>query len=261
MPEAMIVATARTPIGRANKGSLVECRPDDLSALDREGRRSRRCRHSTPRWSRTCSGATASPPVRPGTTSPASSAILAGIPQAPGVTVNRYCSSSLQTIRMAAHAIKAGEGDVFVAGGVGDGQPLRQGHVRRSPRHAQRRLRRGRGAHDASATKVVRATGRRLAASPTCTSRWARRPRTSPSTTETTREEMDEFAARSQNRAVEAQTQRLLRAGDHAGHVRRRHRRSPRTTARVPTPRREAGGAEAGVPARRHRHGRATPAR
>ena len=45
-------------------------------------------------------------------------ALLAGLEGAPGVTVNRYCSSSLQTIRMAAHAIKAGEGDVFVAGGV-----------------------------------------------------------------------------------------------------------------------------------------------
>jgi acetyl-CoA C-acetyltransferase len=45
-------------------------------------------------------------------------AILAGIPEAPGVTVNRYCSSSLQTIRMAAHAIKAGEGDCFIAAGV-----------------------------------------------------------------------------------------------------------------------------------------------
>src|SRR5205814_7284366 len=45
-------------------------------------------------------------------------AILAGMPDVPGTTVNRYCSSSLQTIRMAAHAIKAGEGDVFVSGGV-----------------------------------------------------------------------------------------------------------------------------------------------
>ena len=45
-------------------------------------------------------------------------ALLAGLPAVPGTTVNRYCSSSLQTIRMAAHAIKAGEGDVFVAAGV-----------------------------------------------------------------------------------------------------------------------------------------------
>ena len=54
-------------------------------------------------------------------------AILGGIPQAPGVTVNRYCSSSLQTIRMAAHAIKAGEGDVFVAGGVETVSRFRKG--------------------------------------------------------------------------------------------------------------------------------------
>ena len=45
-------------------------------------------------------------------------ALLAGLPDVPGTTVNRYCSSSLQTIRMAAHAIKAGEGDVFMAAGV-----------------------------------------------------------------------------------------------------------------------------------------------
>ena len=45
-------------------------------------------------------------------------AVLAGLDEVPGVTVNRYCSSSLQTIRMAAHAIKAGEGDVFIAAGV-----------------------------------------------------------------------------------------------------------------------------------------------
>ncbi len=45
-------------------------------------------------------------------------AILAGLEDVPGVTVNRYCSSSLQTIRMAAHAIRAGEGDVFIAAGV-----------------------------------------------------------------------------------------------------------------------------------------------
>jgi len=44
--------------------------------------------------------------------------ILAGLEQAPGATVNRYCSSSLQTIRMAAHAIRAGEGEVFISAGV-----------------------------------------------------------------------------------------------------------------------------------------------
>src|SRR3954454_12219275 len=117
MPEAVIVATARTPIGRANKGSLVECRPDDLSAhivdavlnkvpsLDRQ-------QVEDVIWG--C----AQPAGEAGTNIARVTAILAGMPDVPGATVNRYCSSSLQTIRMAGHAIKAGEGDAFVAGGV-----------------------------------------------------------------------------------------------------------------------------------------------
>src|SRR3954451_16328626 len=115
MPEAVIVATGRTPIGRANKGSLVECRPDDLSALVIKAV-----------LAKVPAVAGAIEDVLWGCGQPAGeagynvariAAILAGI-DAPGVTVNRYCSSSLQTIRMAAHAIKAGEGDVFLAGGV-----------------------------------------------------------------------------------------------------------------------------------------------
>ena len=67
-------------------------------------------------------------------------AILAGI-DVPGVTVNRYCSSSLQTIRMAAHAIKAGEGDVFVSGGVETVSRFRRrrGRHRRAEREVRRR--------------------------------------------------------------------------------------------------------------------------
>jgi acetyl-CoA C-acetyltransferase len=117
MPEAVIVSTARTPIGRANKGSLVDCRPDDLSAtiigavLDK-----------VPDLDRTLIEdviwGCGQPAGEAGYNVARVSAILAGLPDVPGVTVNRYCSSSLQTIRMAAHAIKAGEGDIFVAGGV-----------------------------------------------------------------------------------------------------------------------------------------------
>src|SRR3984893_13493768 len=84
MPDAVIVATARSPIGRAFKGSLKDVRPAG----------------------------------EPGFNIARAVAVLAGLDECPGVTVNRYCSSSLQTIRMAAHAIKAGEGDVFIAGGV-----------------------------------------------------------------------------------------------------------------------------------------------
>jgi acetyl-CoA C-acetyltransferase len=117
MPEAVIVATARTPIGRANKGSLVECRPDDLSAhiinavLEKVPAIDRQTVEDVI-WG--C----AQPAGESGTNIARVAAILADMPEVPGTTVNRYCSSSLQTIRMAAHAIKAGEGDLFVAGGV-----------------------------------------------------------------------------------------------------------------------------------------------
>ena len=116
MPEAVIVATARTPIGRAVKGSLTEVRPDDMSAfiigdvlskvpgLDRSD-------VEDVIWG------IGQPGGEGGYNVARVASILAGV-NAPGVTVNRYCSSSLQTIRMAAHAIKAGEGECFVAGGV-----------------------------------------------------------------------------------------------------------------------------------------------
>jgi acetyl-CoA C-acetyltransferase len=117
MPEAVIVATARTPIGRAFKGSLVDLRPDDLTAfivrallekvpsLDP---------HSVEDLIVGCG----QPAGESGFNVARVAAVLAGLDDVPGVTVNRYCSSSLQTIRMAAHAIRAGEGDVFIAAGV-----------------------------------------------------------------------------------------------------------------------------------------------
>src|SRR5437764_12487552 len=116
MPEAVIVATARTPIGRANKGSLVECRPDDLSSLIIDAVL-KKVPQLDPAQVEDIIWGCGQPAGEAGTNVARVSALLAGI-DVPGVTVNRYCSSSLQTIRMAAHAIKAGEGDVFVAGGV-----------------------------------------------------------------------------------------------------------------------------------------------
>ena len=116
MAEAVIVATARTPIGRAGKGSLVEARPDDMSAFiinDVLGKVPALPRDQVEDviWG------TGQPGGEQGYNVARVAALLAGL-DAPGVTVNRYCSSSLQTIRMAAHAIRAGEGDVFMAGGV-----------------------------------------------------------------------------------------------------------------------------------------------
>jgi acetyl-CoA C-acetyltransferase len=116
MPEAVIVATARTPIGRANKGSLVECRPDDLSALIISAVLAK-VPNLDPTQVEDVIWGCGQPAGEAGTNVARVAALLAGL-EAPGVTVNRYCSSSLQTIRMAAHAIKAGEGDVFLSGGV-----------------------------------------------------------------------------------------------------------------------------------------------
>ncbi len=143
---------------------------------------STRSRASTAGWSRTSSGATPSRPVRPGYNLARVVAILAGIPQSPGVTLNRYCSSSLQSIRMAAHAIKAGEGDVFVAGGCETVSRFSKGMSDGSARHAQRQASPTPRRAPSSGTRVARARGRRSTACPTSTSRWVRPPRTSPST-------------------------------------------------------------------------------
>ncbi|MEX0663670.1 MAG: acetyl-CoA C-acetyltransferase [Acidimicrobiia bacterium] len=116
MLEAVIVAATRTPIGRANKGSLVDCRPDDLSAGIVKAALAK-VPALDPAEVEDVLWGCGQPAGESGYNVARVVAILADL-DAPGVTVNRYCSSSLQTIRMAAHAIKAGEGDVFVAGGV-----------------------------------------------------------------------------------------------------------------------------------------------
>jgi acetyl-CoA C-acetyltransferase len=117
MTEAVIVATARTPIGRMAKGSLKDMRPDDLSARIIEA-----VLDKVPQLDRTqiedVLWGCGQPGGESGHNIARVSAVLAGLDDVPGATVNRYCSSSLMTIRMAAHAIKAGDGDVFLAGGV-----------------------------------------------------------------------------------------------------------------------------------------------
>ncbi len=117
MPEAVIVATARSPIGRANKGSLTQARPDDLSAQIVKAVMAK-VPQLDPDLVEDLILGCGQPAGEAGYNLGRVVALLADLPNAPGVTVNRYCSSSLQTIRMAAHAIKSGEGDVFVAAGV-----------------------------------------------------------------------------------------------------------------------------------------------
>jgi acetyl-CoA C-acetyltransferase len=117
MPEAVIVATARSPIGRANKGSLVDMRPDDLAAQVVQALLAK-VPELDPSTVEDLLLGCGQPAGEAGFNIARVVAILAGLDDVPGATVNRYCSSSLQTIRMAAHAIKVGEGDVFIAGGV-----------------------------------------------------------------------------------------------------------------------------------------------
>jgi acetyl-CoA C-acetyltransferase len=117
MPEAVIVATARSPIGRAAKGSLVSIRPDDLSAQIVTALMAKVPQVQATDVEDLIMGC-GQPAGESGFNIARVVAVLAGLGDVPGVTVNRYCSSSLQTIRMAAHAIKAGEGDCFIAAGV-----------------------------------------------------------------------------------------------------------------------------------------------
>ncbi|MEV4095306.1 acetyl-CoA C-acetyltransferase [Streptosporangium saharense] len=117
MPEAVIVATARSPIGRAFKGSLKDIRPDDLTVQI-----VRAALAKVPQLDPTTIDdlmlGCGLPGGEQGFNMGRVVATLLGLDGVPGTTITRYCSSSLQTTRMALHAIKAGEGDVFVSAGV-----------------------------------------------------------------------------------------------------------------------------------------------
>ena len=118
MPEAVIVAAVRTPIGRAHKGSLVDARPDDLVAFAIDQALARVPEVERAEIVDVMVGC-GFPEQKQGMNLARRAALLAGLPDTvPGTTVNRFCASSLQTTRMAFHAIKAGEGDTYVAAGV-----------------------------------------------------------------------------------------------------------------------------------------------
>jgi acetyl-CoA C-acetyltransferase len=117
MPEAVIVATARSPIGRAFKGSLIGIRPDDL-AVQMVAAALAKVPQLDPADIGDLILGCGLPGGEQGFNMARVVAVLLGHDHLPGTTVNRYCSSSLQTTRMAFHAIKAGEGDVFISAGV-----------------------------------------------------------------------------------------------------------------------------------------------
>ncbi len=117
MPEAVIVAAARTPIGRAFKGSFKDERADNMAAFIVDT-----VLNKVPQLDRQSIDdlilGCGLPGGEQGFNMGRVVAILAGMPAVPGCTITRYCSSSLQSIRMAAHAVRAGEGDAFIAAGV-----------------------------------------------------------------------------------------------------------------------------------------------
>jgi acetyl-CoA C-acetyltransferase len=185
LSEAVIVAAARTPIGRAKKGSLVDARPDDLvafvidAALDK-----------VPELDRgeivDVMVGCGFPEQKQGMNLARRAALLAGLPESvAGTTVNRFCASSLQTIRMAFHAIRAGEGDVYVAAGV---ESITQ--VDGYPKDAEE-LHPKLAGDDAPIANVYIPMG--LTAE-NVADRW-----------NVSREDMDRYAQRSQERAVAAQ--------------------------------------------------------
>jgi acetyl-CoA C-acetyltransferase len=182
MPEAVIVATGRSPIGRATKGSLAEVRPEDLlghvmkHVVEKSG-------VDPASIDDVVTGSVGGAQINISR----SGALLAGIPEeVPATTVNRYCSSSLQATRMVFHAIKAGEGDTFLVGG--------------SERSSRLESEKGSGGG-----------GRPMMPNPVLHERWELfipMGMTAENVAErfdVPRERMDQFAQRSQERAVAAQ--------------------------------------------------------
>ena len=180
MPEAVIVATARTPIGRAFKGSLVNERADDMAAFIVDA-----ALNKLPELDRTTVDdlmlGCGLPGGEQGFNMGRVVAVLAGMRQVPGCTITRYCSSSLQTMRMAAHAIKAGEGDVFIAAGVeAVSRFMVGGSSDHTPNTQNPKFEPTRTSARSPGPRATRARGPRPRVSPTSTSTWVRPRRTSP---------------------------------------------------------------------------------
>ncbi len=202
MAEPVIVAATRTPIGRANKGSLIDCRADDLTAHVISAVLSQVAAVEPEMIDDVMVGC-AQPAGESGYNVARIATLLAGLGDVPGTVVNRYCSSSLQTIRMAAHAIKADEGDVFVAAGVETVSRYLHGASDTGPKNE--------AFADAGARTKSRSDGGQgdwKSFDGGLPDAYVAMGQTAENVAEAegvTREEMDEFAAASQNRAVDAQ--------------------------------------------------------
>ncbi|MEZ0342971.1 acetyl-CoA C-acetyltransferase [Mycobacterium sp. pV006] len=204
MPEAVIVATARSPIGRANKGSLVSMRPDDLAAqmvkavLDKVPA-------LDPRDIDDLIMGCGQPAGEAGNNIARVVAVQLGYDFMPGTTVNRYCSSSLQSTRMAFHAIKAGEGHAFISAGVETVSRFGQGTAdgwpdTKNPLFADAQARTAKAAEGASEWHDPREDG----LLPDIYIAMGQTAENVAAFTGISREDQDRWGVRSQNRAEEA---------------------------------------------------------
>lgn len=204
MPEAVIVATARSPIGRANKGSLVTMRPDDLAAqmvkavLDKVPA-------LDPRDVDDLIMGCGQPAGEAGNNIARVVAVQLGYDFMPGTTVNRYCSSSLQSTRMAFHAIKAGEGHAFISAGVETVSRFGQGTAdgwpdSKNPLFADAQVRTAKAAEGASEWHDPREDG----LLPDIYIAMGQTAENVAAFTGISREDQDRWGVRSQNRAEEA---------------------------------------------------------
>ena len=235
MPEAVIVSAARSPIGRAFKGSLKDVRPDDLTAEIVKAALAKVPELDPTQIDDLMLGC-GLPGGEQGHNLGRVVAVQMGMDHLPGCTITRYCSSSLQTTRMAMHAIKAGEGDVFISAGVetvsrrvngtSDGMPGTH-----NPLFAEAEAR----------TAAPRRERRRGLARPARGRPSARRlHRDGPDRREPRPPQGRHPQGHGRvRRAVpeprrEGHRRRLLGARDHPGHDPRRHGRLARTTALAP---------------------------
>ncbi|MEV6850611.1 acetyl-CoA C-acetyltransferase [Actinoplanes sp. NPDC051411] len=213
MPEAVIVATARSPIGRAVKGSLRDLRPDDLTATIVDAALSK-----VPQLDRTLIEdlylGCGLPGGEQGFNMARVVATKLGLDGLPGATITRYCSSSLQTTRMAFHAIKAGEGDIFVSAGVETVSRFARGSSDGLPSEAQALVGGGwQNPYFASAMERTAASAaggqtwhdpRLDGAAPDIYIAMGQTAENLAQIKGVSREEMDEFGVRSQNLAEKA---------------------------------------------------------
>ena len=253
MSEAVIVATARSPIGRAFKGSLKDVRPDDLATQMVQAVLAKVPQLDPGEIEDLMLGC-GMPGGSAGYNIARVVAVLAGMDHLPGTTVNRYCASSLQTTRMAMHAIKAGEGDVFVSAGVetvsqqvkgsSDGLPDSMNPVFTPSQARSEEI--AKGVRDWVDPRERGPAARRL-------------PRHGPDRRERRPAVRDQPRGPGRVRRAqpepdrEGDRRRVLGPGHHPGHPRRRHRGVP---GRQPSARSGSGGCrrlEAGLPAGRHR--------